>query len=1157
MAVGPAWPGRVHAEAARIVRETASQRLGAAVDLAERSSARLAAARADVSASITSIAEVSGDGAVEPGVCPWRGLAAYDIGDAAWFAGREHLVAELISRLASTRLLAIVGTSGSGKSSALRAGVLAALADDALPGSASWRQVVMRPGRHPMRELARAALGVGGVEVAELLAQLIRAEGAVRTLLVVDQMEEAWTACGDEGEREAFLDTLVELASDPMSTTSVVVALRADYVGEAAGHAGLAATIADGTVLVGSPTSAELTRAITRPAARAGLSLEEGLADTIVSDAGDEPGLLPLLSVALTQVWGQRDADRLTYAGYVASGGFRGAIATLAEEVWSGLTEAEQVSARLLLLRLAGPGEGAGVVRRRVPLSEVESLALATLRRVVDRLATARLVTVGDGHVEVAHEALFREWPRLRGWLTDDAAGRAVQRRLALAASEWDAEGREPTALWRGTRLQSGLEVATARPDEITRVEQEFLEAGRIAVEAEEDAVRLRAAATARQNRRLRWLLAGTAVFLVLALAAGVMALAARGSAEDSADEARDSAVAADAKRLAADALNEDRPALALLGAIEATKRDQGPETYGALLTLLARGNDAFTRFRIDDRFLRIASSGDGSTVYLSDNKTSLYAVDTLSADLLWRVDTPGGEAQWGDPVADPGGSWLAAPVFSDDGVVAFLDPGTGSVLREVTVDDLRRAEPDTSPYVDESLHLIDEDLVVTTESHVFIVEPGTGDVVRSRAIPSHSPFSVGLGDGRIAFSAEPDASLVLDPSTGETRRERGAILGASEDGRRLLTSVLTETASGVETTLVQVRDARWRRSGPAWRVVGYARGALFLPGGREVAVAREEELEVYEVRTGALVRSLPGHSGALLQMTLAGPDRDLIWTAGRDGTAVAFDLSGTRGVLRRLPVDLVAGTGAAAAGRAVMVNCYESELNTASVIDLATGRGPVRRAPAGHLVHLPARPGRHHPGRQAGAGGRHRVHRGIPARDRPWPRRGDRHRDRRTGPHHRHSLGGVRRRRHPGRGARARQREQWLGAVRRRVRRAPLDAGLGGGHQLVLRRPAGRGRARRVSHGRGPRRERRGGRPGDGRGAGPPGAPGLDRPGQVRVRRRWRRCGGGYGQRPPALPGRRVARTGGPLPTGHGELGAGPAAEPGRSPARGHGLRR
>ena len=698
MAVGPAWPGRVHAEAARIVRETASQRLGAAVDLAERSSARLAAARADVSASITSLAEVSGDGAVEPGVCPWRGLAAYDIGDAAWFAGREHLVAELISRLATTRLLAIVGTSGSGKSSALRAGVLAALAEDALPGSASWRQVVMRPGRHPMRELARAALGVGGVDVAELLAQLIRAEGAARTLLVVDQMEEAWTACGDEGEREAFLDTLVELASDPMSTTSVVLALRADYVGEAAEHPGLATTIADGTVLVGSPTSAELKRAITRPAARAGLSLEEGLADTIVSDAGDEPGLLPLLSVALTQVWGQRDADRLTYSGYVASGGFRGAIATLAEDVWSDLAEAEQVSARLLLLRLAGPGEGAGVVRRRVPLAEVESLAPATLRRVVDRLATARLVTVGDGHVEVAHEALFREWPRLRGWLTDDAAGRAVQRRLALAASEWDAEGREPTALWRGTRLQSGLEVATARPDEITRVEQDFLEAGRIAVEAEEDAVRLRAAATARQNRRLRWLLAGTAVFLVLALAAGVMALAARGSAEDSADEARDSAVAADAKRLAADALNEDRPALALLGAIEATRRDQGPETYGALLTLLARGNDAFTRFRIDDRFLRIASSGDGSTVYLSDNKTSLYAVDTLSADLLWRVDTPGGAAQWGDPVADPGGSWVAAPVFSDDGALAFLDPGTGSVLREVTVDDLRRAAPDTSP---------------------------------------------------------------------------------------------------------------------------------------------------------------------------------------------------------------------------------------------------------------------------------------------------------------------------------------------------------------------------------------------------------------------------------------------------------------------------
>ena len=293
--------------------------------------------------------------------------------------------------------------------------MLAALARDALPGSSTWRQVVMRPGRHPMRELARASLGGQGGDLGDLLAQLIRTEdSAQRTLLVVDQMEEVWTACEDQGEREAFVGTLVELLGDPRSSASVVLALRADYVAAAAEHPDLAALMADCTLLVGSPTPAEIERAITRPAARAGLVLEDGLAGTMVDEAGSEPGLLPLLSVALTQVWEQRADDRLTYAGYVGVGGIAGAIGTLAEAVWSELSADEQTVARVLLLRLAGPGDGVGVVRRRVPLVEIEALSLPGLRRVLDRLAEARLLTIGDAHVEVAHEALFREWPRLR-----------------------------------------------------------------------------------------------------------------------------------------------------------------------------------------------------------------------------------------------------------------------------------------------------------------------------------------------------------------------------------------------------------------------------------------------------------------------------------------------------------------------------------------------------------------------------------------------------------------------------------------------------------------------------------------------------------------------------------------------------------------------
>ncbi|HEU5241601.1 MAG TPA: BTAD domain-containing putative transcriptional regulator, partial [Ornithinibacter sp.] len=440
------WPGAVHEAALDAARALAVQRVEVAAAVTGSTSAELASARAELADSVALLRDATADAELpDPRDCPWRGLAAYGVDDARWFAGRERLVAELVARLAGSRLLALVGASGSGKSSALRAGLLAALGADVLPGSGGWRVVALRPGPHPMRELALRSLGpTGRDEVADLLTHLVTASGEQegRVVVAVDQFEEVWTVCADDGERRQFLDTLTELATDPRSSVTVVLAVRADFMGELADHDALRSLVNDGTVLVGPLTPAEVRRAVERPAAVARLVLDDGLADTVVSDAGDEPGLLPLLSTAMAQLWERRDGTALTYAAYVGLGGLSGAIATLAEETYAGLSSTEQDTARLLLLRLTGPGDGAGVTRRRVPMSEVESLPHTGVRQVVEELAAARLFTVSDGYVEVAHEALFREWPRLRTWLVEDAAGRAVQRRLAVAASEWDADGR-------------------------------------------------------------------------------------------------------------------------------------------------------------------------------------------------------------------------------------------------------------------------------------------------------------------------------------------------------------------------------------------------------------------------------------------------------------------------------------------------------------------------------------------------------------------------------------------------------------------------------------------------------------------------------------------------------------------------------------------
>ena len=639
-------------------------------------------------------------------------------------------------------------------------------------------------------------------------------------------------------------------------------------------------------------------------------------------------------------MWEQRAGERLTFAGYVAVGGIAGAIGTLAEAVWSELTADEQSVARVLLLRLAGPGDGAGVVRRRVPLVEIEALTLPGPRQVLARLAHARLLTIGEAHVEVAHEVLFREWPRLRGWLSDDAAGRAVQRRLALAASEWASEGREPGALWRGARLLSGLEVAGSRPEEVTLVERAFLEAGREAAEAEERAVLERAAATARQNRRLRGLLVGAAVLLAVALVAGLLAMRARGEAEDSATRAEASAVSAEARRLAANALNEDQPSLALLQAVEATQREQSPETYGALLTLLTRSPDIVTRFRVADRLPRIGASADGALVYLAENSERLYAVDAVTGEQQWTATTRGGLTQWGTAAVDPRGDWLAVPLIGDpeSTAMAVVDPQTGKIMREITVEDLTDVEPEAVPWVDESAHRFGRKVVLTTESHAFVIDPDTGAVLRAMPFGRHERKSWSLRDNRIAAQTYGQKlTRVLDLRTGRQRFLPGLVVGVDQAGTRIITSRVSP--DGGDSSHLQLRDAQWRSIGQAQRVDGQVVEVAFLPGGREVAVAREEVVDIHDAATLTYSRTLEGHSGEVLGIELAGPGRGLLWTAGQDGTAVAFDLTGTRGVLRTVDMDVAAGVGTAAGDRAVVTPWYEAALNTARILDLEKGR--------------------------------------------------------------------------------------------------------------------------------------------------------------------------------------------------------------------------
>ena len=529
-------------------------------------------------------------------VCPYKGLAHFDAGDADYFFGREQLVADLIARLVGAPLLGVVGPSGSGKSSVVRAGLLPALADGVLPGSDRWTRELIRPGEHPMRELGRTAG---------------RFRDKRRAVLVVDQFEELFTACADEQERGLFIEALVRAARDAEAGSVVVVALRADFYGRCAAYPELSALLGANHVLVGPMSPDELHRAIELPAQRAGLRLEPGLVERLLADCEGEPGALPLLSTALLELWRQRDGRRLRLSSYERTGGVRGSLARLAEAAYERLDAAQQAVARRILLRLAGDDTQGAPVRCRVPLVEFDADRDDDVRRVLDVLADSRMITVGEGSVEVAHEALLREWPRLRGWLDEDSDGRRLHRQLIQAAREWSEGGRDPGELYRGARLASALEWRAEHAPDLNAGEQQFLDASR--------------AAGFRARRRLRLVLAAVVALLVVATGAALIALDQRG-------QARAEARAAEAQSLGAQALSEPQLDRSLLLARQGVALDDAPATRDNLLAVLRRSPAAIGVMRGDgDALTAIALHPDGRTVAVGDDDGTVVFLDAVT----------------------------------------------------------------------------------------------------------------------------------------------------------------------------------------------------------------------------------------------------------------------------------------------------------------------------------------------------------------------------------------------------------------------------------------------------------------------------------------------------------------------------------------------
>ncbi|GAA2452185.1 WD40 repeat domain-containing protein [Streptomyces glaucus] len=812
--------------------------------------------------------------------CPYPGMEAFRVEDSGHFFGREELTGRLLDMVCApgdrTRAVVLVGASGVGKSSLLRAGLLAALERRHETGrdDTPWPALLLpSPDERPLHALAELwgrATGRGTDDtLGELSSGRFPAPLAGRRpcrLLVVDQFEEVFTRCRDGEELARFLTLLT---GDAPGRPRVVLGLRADHYGSALAHPVLAHALEHAQLAVRPMSDDALHAAIEEPARAVGLTLEEGLADRLLHDlrqghrshregqehdaAGPGPGAaLPFLAHALRETWLRRSGATLTLAGYQATGGIWHSVTTTTEALYQSLDGAGRQVLREMLLRLVQlTADGTEpVVRRRTGSDALLDGFTPSRQRtgtvVLNRLAEARLVTVDRAEVRISHEALLRAWPRLRRWIEEDRAELLRRQQLEEAADAWESAGRDPAYLYRGTRLAAVDSWAEARVRSLRALDREFLDASRTTARAERDREQ-------RRTRRLKQALTGVAVALCLALLAGGAAFQQRGQATEQRQLAVENAIVAEARNL-----RGTQPRTSLRLGLAAYRGQRSADARAAVFDTLVQG-----------RFLG-SSSVAGATPTageLSPDGELLAARDgTRERLVLWDVAAAGRSTRLGtvDGCAYQGGS----RAFSGDGRILAVSCG-GDTVGLWRTDSLRRA---------------------------FATLP-RADGTRSLALDSTGRLLAVANDRgirlwRIAGGAEPE--LLHDE-----RVSRTASVMFSPDGRLLVTTAETEWKDGRTVFHNGILMDVSRPENPGKRAsVATADGPVALtPDDRTLIISLVGIVETWDVSDPAApVQRSPeaiAHSRAITALAIS-HDGSTMVTGGRDNKIVLWDLSGT-----------------------------------------------------------------------------------------------------------------------------------------------------------------------------------------------------------------------------------------------------------------------
>ena len=819
---------------------------------------------------------------------PYKGLRAFEEVEADEFFGRDDLIAHILKRLKMEepfqRFLALVGPSGCGKSSLLRAGLL-----PQLRRSEQWYFVTMTPGGQPFTELAEVLLRIAAKPIPNL-EQCLRADEHglmqaatdmlppdVELLLAVDQFEELYAGDVTQEERDAFLNVLFTAVMVTESRVHVVITLRADFFDRPLLHPRFSELIRQRTEVVVPLTVEELNDTIEQPLRRIGVSLEDGLAAAMVADVKAQPGGLPLLQYALTELFEHRQGRLLTRKAYENIGGVTGALVHRADAIYLSLAPAVQPVVRQFFLRLVAIGEEGEGMRRKVQRAELAQIGTpAEVNMVLDQFGKYRLLTFDHDPatrqptVEVAHEALLREWQRLREWLDESRADVRQQRGLAKTVAEWQVADGDPDFLFQGTRLAQMEEWAGTTDLALTKAEREFLTASLAQRErrclAEAERQTHEAAIEQRSRIRLR-IIAGLMFFAaVIAIVFSVISVHQRRDAL----EAYSLSLTANAQT----ALEDGDTATALVLALAATDMRDPPLL--SQQTLLDAAYAPGARVRYDLKILipgvtgtatALAISPDGGTVYIGFDDGNVISWN-WSAQVETICFTGNAARVNAIDISTDGKILLTA---ADDGEVTQWDAVTGQVIRRLT---------------------------------------GHTGAVRAVDISSDGRYAVTgsfTGFGERAFDA-PGELFLWDLATGEmVKRFEGHMKGviqaqfvlgdtailASSGDLQLLTDLGGTTVDGVLSDSV------------LWDITSGTRLSALEMLGHDIQVIEplpdtslallgsyyENVATVYDLDSDQPVMELRGHNDAILALQVSRDGKQAI-TASKDGTLIVWDLS-------------------------------------------------------------------------------------------------------------------------------------------------------------------------------------------------------------------------------------------------------------------------